>query len=121
MDDGAGHVENSYRQGRLIILKLDEAEHITARLLSEGGLQKHLSKFKICGSIRRRKQEVNDLLLKGRNLEGIKDHLTYEWEHFHIQQSRDFLENIGALTVDTSGYFHGALPDVKALLTAYLF
>ena len=61
MGDGAGHVENSYRQGRLIILKLDEAEHITARLLSEGGLQKHLSKFKICGSIRRRKQEVNDI------------------------------------------------------------
>ncbi len=45
----------------MITLKLDEAEYIAARLLNEGGLGKHFYKFKICGSIRRRKEEVNDI------------------------------------------------------------
>ena len=68
----------------------------------------------------KRKEQVHDPLLAGRDVEGIKNHLIYEWEHFDIQQSRNFLENIGALMVNTSGYFDGELPSIKKTLASYL-
>ena len=78
-------------------MKREQAESIADDLLNHVGLASHFTQFEICGSIRRKKDEVNDI-----DIVAIPK-VNYAFGEHTLEQDIEFIDDMGKIQAKAMG------------------